>query len=421
MFKRLRNRLLIMNMSIITVIMLIAFTGIYIITSNRIYEDIDFNLHRIVDFKHNDTLTTKPDPEQTTLPEAEDFSADIPDRLISFVIRTDSDSQPISVTSSVNSEQSFYQTALETAIAADDDTGHFSLDGNTWAYLKDVRSDVTTYAFLDITTQQDVLDRLIYTFIATTAVMLGVIFLISRFLTNRSLQPVISAFDKQTQFISDASHELKTPLTVIGTNVDLLLSNQSEDSQDAKWLKYIQTEVERMGHLTRDLLYLTQMESDDTQSLMKTTFNLSDQAEHLLLGFEGVAFEHDLIFDYEVAPDQYIVGNSEQITQVIMILLDNAVKYTPKNGHVSLTLARHSGHIQLTVSNSGPGIPESVLPHIFDRFYRADKSRSRDSGSYGLGLPIAKAIIEQHGGKIQCDSVPGSLTTFTIKIKAAHS
>jgi signal transduction histidine kinase len=270
-------------------------------------------------------------------------------------------------------------------------------------------------AYVDMSTQKQVLDRLILTFIAVSVGMFILIFFISSFLTERSIKPIKESYYKQKQFISDASHELKTPLAVIHTNVDVLLTNT--DEQNKKWLEYIKSEVERMGHLTNDLLYLTQMDGAEDHQMMKTTFNISERLEHILLGLEVVAFEKNISLIYDIAPDIEMHGNAEQVSQVMMILLDNAIKYTQTGGDISILLSKSTHHINLSVTNSGDGISEEDLPYVFDRFYRADKVRSRESGSYGLGLSIAKTIVEQHNGKITCESKVGDQTNFTVRFK----
>jgi len=341
-------------------------------------------------------------------------------RMNAFVIETDDGFLMRTYFSFFSSEMDFYELALENAISDGKGIGTFKLDGNDWAYL--VQNHPTGYviSFIDMTAQQNVLDRLILTFIGVTLVMLCFIFVISNFLTERSIRPIKEAFDKQKQFISDASHELKTPLAVISANVDVLVNNENahaEDLDNGKWLQYIKTEVERMSHLTRDLLYLTQMEDAEDHQMMKTAFNLSEKIEQMLLSVEAIAFEKKIELDYAL-PDAEIVGNSEQLSQVIMILLDNAIKYTPENGEIKANLTRTQHHYLLTLTNTGEGISPDDLPHVFDRFYRGDKVRSRQSNSYGLGLAIAKTIIEQHAGKLTCESVPGEKTVFTVKLKS---
>jgi signal transduction histidine kinase len=243
-----------------------------------------------------------------------------------------------------------------------------------------------------------------------------VIFFISRFFANKSIIPIKEAFDKQKQFIADASHELKTPLAVINTNVDVLLSN-GEDAinTQSKWLHYIKSEVERMTKLTNDLLYLTQVNYSDIK-MIYSDFNMSDTVESIILTMEAVIYENDILLDYSIEPNLTIYGNSEQIKQVVMILLDNALKYTDPNGNINLNLKREYSNIVLSLTNTGEGIPEEHLDKIFDRFYRIDKSRSRNSGGYGLGLAIAKTIVEQHGGKISVKSILNGSTTFKVEL-----
>lgn len=416
MFSKLRKQLLFMNLGIITLLMIAAFSTIYVVTSSNIYKTINQELYRIVDNKKTDkfilprldTLGAFPGQENEFSPESE--------RSLSFVIETNTEFDIYTIHSYFESDLTFFYEALEKAIAQDAIRDRFELEENTWAFLIQENSSGYTIGFYDITAQQKVLDRLILTFVVVSILMIALIYLISRFLTDRSIKPIKEAFMKQKQFISDASHELKTPLAVIQTNVDVLLSN--EPTEHSKWLTYIKMEVERMSHLTNNLLYLTQMENSEENQLFKQSFNLSERLEHLLLGFEVMAYEKQINFSSDVPPEVFIHGNPEQIIQVLMILLDNAMKYTPEKGLIHLDCIRSAHHITLTIRNSGDGISQEDLPFIFDRFYRGDKSRTRSDNSYGLGLSIAKTIVEQHSGKITCESNATAGTTFTIKFKA---
>lgn len=435
MFKKLRYRMLLMNLSIISILMLLSFSTIYYMTYDNIHKSIRQDLYRVADFIKPDYFSNplfdmliKPLPNdrfdkfgESNNPEGEnDAKNGFDARMNAFVIETDDAFSIRTYFSFFSSEITFYEQALEQVLSNGNENGFFKLDGNDWAYLVQNRPTGYVISFIDMTAQQNVLDRLILTFIGVTLVMLIFIFFISNFLTERSIRPIKEAFDKQKQFISDASHELKTPLAVISANVDVLVNNENahvEDLDNGKWLQYIKTEVERMSHLTRDLLYLTQMEDAEDHKMMKTTFNLSEKIEQMLLSVEAIAFEKKIELDYVLLPDAEIVGNPEQLSQVIMILLDNAIKYTPENGEIKANLTRTQHHYMLTLANTGEGISPEDLPHVFDRFYRGDKVRSRHANSYGLGLAIAKTIIEQHGGKITCESVPGDQTTFTVKLK----
>lgn len=224
------------------------------------------------------------------------------------------------------------------------------------------------------------------------------------------------AFDKQKQFIADASHELKTPLTIINTNADVLLSNSDDTIHNqSKWLHYIKSETERMTSLTNDLLYLTEMD-DSRSTMIYSKFNLSEAVENIILTMEAIIFEKRISLEYDIEPNLTVMGNSEQIKQVIMILLDNAVKYTNSKGSVTLSLKKQHNDMVLSVTNTGEGIAPEHLARIFDRFYRTNASRARKQGGYGLGLAIAKSIVEQHKGKIYAKSTVGESTTFYVHL-----
>ncbi|WP_046227372.1 sensor histidine kinase [Paenibacillus dauci] len=422
MFKQLRNRFLILNLATISILMLVAFASIYIITYRDVQNDVRMDLMRISDsyLRPFDAGGQQPprsgqattgssgslagSPNQNTPPE----------RAVAFMIETDSSGKQVNSKSQVEIDGSVSSSALQEAIAINTDQGQFSLDGSDWAFVRQPLNSGHLYTFMDVTAQQGILTNLIYTFTAVGVVMLILLFFTSRYFANRSIRPVQDAFDKQKQFIADASHELKTPLAVINTNADVLLANPDETIRSqSKWLHYIKGETERMSRLTGDLLYLTEME-DARPTMMHSTFDLSETAENLILTMEAVIFEKELSLEYDITPGLMIEGSSQQMQQVIMILLDNAIKYCNPRGSITLALHRHNQQTVLSVSNTGEGIAPQHLDRIFDRFYRTDASRARSQGGHGLGLAIAKSIVEQHGGRIEAKSTVGESTTFSI-------
>jgi signal transduction histidine kinase len=156
------------------------------------------------------------------------------------------------------------------------------------------------------------------------------------------------------------------------------------------------------------------MEYSDVK-MIYSNFNLSETVENVVLTMEAVIFENNASLNYDIEPNLIIQGNSEQLKQVVMILLDNALKYTDLPGTIDLILRKEHNSILLSVTNTGKGIPPELLDKVFDRFYRLDKSRSRNSGGHGLGLSIAKAIVSQHGGKIWANSILNKSTSFNIE------
>lgn len=408
MFRRLRNRFLLLNLALISFMMLIAFTTIYLITYNNVRAGIAGELNRISDFNRRSGISEqlKPAPDGSLQQE----------RSVSFVVTTDKQWNTTVISSIFDMDNKFYETAKSSALSKNTSIGNFKLDGSYWAFMIKPASNGYRMIFLDITSQRGILTNLIYTFLIVACVMLVFIFFISRFFANRAIKPVEDAFDKQKQFVADASHELKTPLTVINTNVDVLLSNGEDNiKEQSKWLYYIKSEVERMTKLTNDLLYLAQLDYSDLK-MIYTSFDLSEALENILLTMEAVFFENNISFSSNIEPGLMVRGNSEQLRQVVMILLDNAVKYTNPKGSVLMELKRSGSSLVLSVTNTGEGVAAEQLGKIFDRFYRTDKSRARKSGGYGLGLSIAKTIVEQHGGKIYAKSVLNEKTTFMIEL-----
>jgi signal transduction histidine kinase len=318
-------------------------------------------------------------------------------------------------------ENTFYKEALQkvdrsSLTEGERQRGQFTLDGTDWAYVIDRSGEGLMIVFMDVTAQQGILTNLIYTFAVVGLIMLIVIYFLSRYFANRSIAPVREAFEKQKQFIADASHELKTPLAIINTNADVLLANQEDTIENqAKWLHYIKSETERMSGLTNDLLYLTQMDDSHNKPIY-TNFNMSDAVESIILPMEAVIFEKNISLDYNIEPNLNVHGNREQIKQVILILLDNAVKYSGTNGAVSVTLRKLNHDVMLTVSNTGEGIAPEHLDRVFDRFYRTDSSRTRKNGGHGLGLAIARSIMEQHKGEIYAKSIVGEGASFYVRL-----
>lgn len=415
MFKQLRNRFLILNLVIISIMMIISFTSIYLITYKNVRNDIAMEMGKVSDL--NRKLDSIP-KEQHDLDDNKKKEEHHGERSIAFTLILDSNKKIINYFSIFDIDENFYESVKDKALAQDSSTGRFKLDGTNWEFIIKQSSENLGYkmVFLDVTSRYSYLKNLIYTFSIVALVTLIAIYFISRFFANKSISPIKEAFDRQKQFIADASHELKTPLAVINTNADVLLSN-SEDTikKQLKWIHFIKSEVERMTKLTNDLLYLAQVDHSDIK-LISTNFDLSETIENVILTMEASIFENNILLDYNIEPDVAAYGNSEQIKQVIMILLDNALKYTNPKGKISLSFKKYSNKSILKISNTGNGIPEEHLDKIFDRFYCVDKSRSRNSGGYGLGLAIAKAIVKQHNGKISVKSNSNENTTFIIEL-----
>lgn len=251
----------------------------------------------------------------------------------------------------------------------------------------------------------------IFTFIIYSLILFFLIeiiaFIVTHYLTKWITKPVIDSFERERRFIGDASHELKTPIAVIMASTDAYAQDKNK-----KWLDNIKNESDRMNKLVTDLLDLNNLENNQKTIKMEHV-NLSKIVESSLLSYESLFYESNLKFSYDVQKDISYVANEEKIKELISILIDNAIKYSHEKGEVKVKLYKDKD-IYLKVSNKGDEIPIEDREKIFDRFYKVDKSRNRKSNNYGLGLSIAKKIVELHDGLISVECSKG-ITTFIIK------
>lgn len=229
------------------------------------------------------------------------------------------------------------------------------------------------------------------------------------FLSRWIAKPVQLSFDRQKQFIANASHELKTPLTIITTNAEVLV----DTLPDNKWLNYILEQSGRMKILINSLLDLARLDSGNEKSAFQR-FDLSKTVRKTALSFESLAYEQEKKYFQDIADGLSFCGNEENIKQLVTILLDNAFKYSDANGSITISLTQAAEKKQLLVHNTGKGIDIKDQKHIFERFYRIDNSRSRQSGGYGLGLSIGESIVEKHNGHISVKSDGKSYTEFLV-------
>ena len=259
--------------------------------------------------------------------------------------------------------------------------------------------------------------------LAATLLLVGVValaacFLLSIFFSRWTLRPVEHAWNQQKQFVADASHELKTPLTVILANTAILRSHPRDTIADQRqWVESTQVEALRMQDLVNDMLELAR--PDDDRASAETAFSVvdpSDLVENLALQFESVAFERNVELDCEVEGNVRVKGLEKRLERLVSTLLDNACKYARAGSSVRVTLSASEREATLRVVNDGSFIAEEDLPHVFDRFYRADKARSGDAGGFGLGLAIAREVAREHGGNITASSTPDEVTAFRVTI-----
>ena len=217
--------------------------------------------------------------------------------------------------------------------------------------------------------------------------------------------------------MADASHELKTPLAVILANTQILKESSEELPEESRrWVKSTADEAERMKGLVEGLLELARTEEGAGNARRDEDVDLSGITEGEALQFDAVAFEQGCSIEASVAEDLHVKGDPDQLERLVKTLLDNACKYAESGTEVLVSLERQGQAAELSVTNHGAPIDPEDLPHIFDRFYRSDKARARETGGFGLGLAIAKGIVESHGGKISVTSSLEAGTRFVVRL-----
>lgn len=291
--------------------------------------------------------------------------------------------------------------------------------GHTRGFLQDYRyltaqeGDQTRVIFLDYSGYLFTFRSTLFTGLWVSAVGLLAVFLLLLLLSRRIIRPILESYEKQKRFITDAGHELKTPIAIIQADTDVLTLETGEDNE---WIDDIQHQVRRLSTLTNDLIYLSRMEEPQRQTAF-LPLPFSDLVAETAQSFQAVAKSQGKTFSLRIQPTLTLVGEEKSLGQLVSILLDNALKYSPPGGEITVTLARQGKSLLLTVANTAQTLSKELLENMFDRFYRGDKARSSEQGGYGIGLSIAKAVVQSHKGKISA-AARGDQLVMTVVLPA---
>lgn len=407
MIQKLRRKFVLINMSLVFSVLLIVFS-VFLYTNYQRLENTSKN-----DMKMALTRTSEKTPPKFEIGGSK--PQDLPPTTPIVCAVLDSDGE---ILKTVGQNAEISQQVLELAVqqALEANTREGTISSLDLRFLRQDMPSGVKIAFADRSHERDSIRSLLLSALLVGAGGLFAFFLISLYLARWALRPVERAWEQQRQFVADASHELKTPLTVILANIGILLSHrESTIEQQLKWVEYTGTEATRMKQLVDDLLFLAKSDARRMPP-PQTPVDLNNIAWSSLLPYESVAFEQGVTLNSSIAPNLFILGDSGRLQQLIVILLDNACKYAGEHGVVTLTLEQVQSKARLTVNNTGALIPMDQLEQIFERFYRLDQSRARKTEGYGLGLSIAKTIVEAHGGKISAVSSAGAGTSFIVTL-----
>ena len=405
MIKSLRRKFVLIMMSVVTVILLALFLTILITTQN--------------DMQQRNMDVLRQSLQEPRLPDFGKIGrGGLPPKLRAPVLVVQATDQELEVVTNqiYNIDQTTAEEAAQLALEQDEEAG--VLREYNLRFLKRNVSGITTIAFVDTSVESSVLQSLTVTMLLIGAAALLAFFVLSVFLARWAVAPVERAWDRQRQFVADASHELKTPLTVILSNAEMLSNSSPNDQQHSRRVESIQAEGLRMKRLIENMLTLAKSDYQGTTAHLAPVC-LSDIVTDSVLLYESAIYDEGKRFGYDVQPGLMVEGDPQKLRQLVDILLDNANKYTPKGGCIDLELRVVARKAQLSVSNDGEPIPKEELEKIFRRFYRIDQSR-QSHGGFGLGLSIAQSITQEHRGKIWAESKDHS-NVFNVQLPLSGS
>ncbi len=422
MIRKLRARIIIINMALMGIVILAIFTTVCVNSYSNAVNDMERGLNQVVgnrDFDRDRATDDNAPPfdkeSKGSFKQKPNIHDNEPMQISSYVIvELDDDGN---ITNTTENNVSIDEDDLAECVTLARQAT--SISGQIGDYgLMYVKHDFMEVHKIVFASNNMVFANLRNTVLVSVGLFFGsmvIIFLISLWLSGLAVKPVKKAWEQQKQFVADASHELKTPLTVILANNNIMMSHpQSRVTDERQWLESTEEEAQHMKQLIDQMLFLAKSDAGNTQ-VQLSEVNLSEIVEGSALNFEPVAFEREVLIDTDIRPDILMQGNQLQLNQLAHILIDNAVKYAEDNSTVTIALHKHGDGTEFTVNNKGSVISKEEMEHIFDRFYRAEKSRT--TKGYGLGLAIAQRIVEDMNGKITVQSNQTDGTTFTVYFK----
>lgn len=401
MIQKLRTKLIVASMLSLVLVLTIIIGAASVLN----YRDITTNADSVLSIlQENDgnfpaMMGKKPDKHDGQ------FSPELPYESRYFTVFLKADG----TTSAVNTGK-IAAVDTETAISYAQDvlsSGNTSGFHGDYRYLAYTTGTETHVIFLDYGREMSSFRRFLYTSAGVSLGGLLAVFLLLLFVSGKIVKPFAETYQKQKQFITDAGHELKTPLTIIDADAQVLEMDLGEN----EWLSDIQAQTKRLAQLTNSMLQLARME--EQPQVKKIAFPLSDVVQETVETFGALAKTREKTLSIDIEPMLSLTGDEKAIRQLLSILLDNAVKYSDENGKISVSLKKYKNHIQISVYNTAQAIDRESLPHLFDRFYRTDASRNSRTGGYGLGLSIASSIIAAHKGKIWVETADGKSLRIT--------
>ena len=399
MIKKLQRKFILLSMSALLFVLTVIITGINIVNYHSVIQEAD-NLLSIITENKGEFPTRPPG-----------MSPEIPYETRFFSVVMNKNNQQIL----------FVETSRIISVDADAaiDLANTALtNSSTLGFIENFRYQIhsdnlfTRITFLDCGRKLDSYYNFLIASISISLCGFLIVFAFIVFFSNRIIRPISESYEKQKRFITDASHEIKTPLTIIHADTDVLEMELGEN----EWLCDIKKQINQLTNLTNDLVLLSRMEESE-HTLPSIDFPFSEVATEIAISFQNLAQSRGKELCCAIPPMLTLCGNEKSIRQLISILLDNAIKYSPANGNISLRIEEQTNSITILVSNTtNQPIQKEQLKFLFDRFYRMDSSRNSNTGGHGVGLSIAKAIVEAHHGKIHANALSENILQISVKL-----
>ena len=405
MFKKLRFKLTLTNVIVVSIIFFIFILGIYFVMEKITYDQTNQMFNVI----SSDANLGSPSEKQEHNHHEEGLYR-------YFYVKVNASGNIISTSQGLDVKNKGIYDIVYLTLTSHKNKGSIKIKNEPYKFQKHTLQNGagTSIIFVNTHPEGEMLETLFAVLVVAVFFGLVLAFFGSLYMANRSLIPIKESWNRQKDFVADASHELRTPLSVIETTIDLLINRKNESIESQmKWLENIQAENKRMTKLVNDMLFLARADSNQLQLEMKI-FSLNSALLEVYIPFEILALKQGIFLHAFEGPEIDFYGDEAKIKQLIVILIDNAIKYTPLNGQISMTLKDIGANVEIIVSDTGVGIEKEHFNEIFQRFYRIDKARSRKEGSVGLGLSIADWIVKEHGGTIKVESTESVGTTFHV-------
>lgn len=395
MLTRLKLRFTLATILIAALLLLIVMTAVVLVTGVEIRLEIKHKIERSLDIGSRFIFDTKIDLENVDC------------MLVAY-----HDGKYFTARSELYTEEE--QSELISLMLTSKDDLYFTYQNKKFVWGERQLENGYLYALYDATGEYGAIIHTWRVSIIAYSGLLVAIAIIAWLLSSSVVRPVDNALEKQKDLIANASHELKTPITIIETDISLAKSTIGDNPEATKWLEGIDTQAKRMNTLVKQMLELSKLESN--VSLVVENVKISELIESMTLEYEAGCFEKSITLTYNIPSEIEINSDQDKITRLVSILLNNAYKYTDVGGEIKVELENKKDNVIFTITNTGAGIPKDKISHIFERFYKVDESHTGESNSFGLGLAIAKSLVDSLCGWIKCESKENEYTKFVFSI-----